>query len=121
MENFASVGVERRTRARYPVQLPARYRGVNRGKRIEGVGLTVNISSRGLLITCQHQLQLGTRLEVLINWPSLLESTIPLQLVATGRVIRSEGSSVALEFGQYEFRTMKTKPLQRPQAFHQYA
>ena len=45
----------------------------------------------------------------------------PLQLVATGNVIRSEGSTVALEFGQYEFRTMKTKPLQRPEAFHQYA
>ena len=108
-------------RARYPVQLPARYRGLDRGKRIEGVGLTVNMSSRGLLITCQHHLQLGTRLEVLINWPSLLESTIPLQLVATGNVIRCEGFSFALEFSQYQFRTMKTKPLRRPEAFRQYA
>ena len=98
--------VERRNRARYPVQLPARYQG----QGIAGVGLTVNISSKGLLITCQHELQLGTRLEVRINWPSLLESTVPLQLVASGRVIRCEGFSIALEFAQYQFRTMKTKP-----------
>ncbi len=104
-------------RARYPVQLPARYRSVDRAQRIAGVGLTVNMSSKSLLITCQHELELGTRLEVLINWPSLLESTIPLQLVATGRVIRCEGFSFALEFAQYQFRTMQTKPLQRPQVF----
>ena len=103
--------VERRNRARYPVQLPARYQSLERGQRIEGVGLTVNMSSKGLLITCQHELQLGTRLEVRINWPSLLESTVPLQLVASGRVIRCEGFAFALEFAQYQFRTMKTKPL----------
>ena len=96
-------------RARYPMQLPARYRSVDREQSFAGVGLTVNISSKSLLLTCQHELKLGTRLEVMIKWPCLLESTIPLQLVATGTVIRCQGLMFALEFAQYEFRTMKTK------------
>jgi PilZ domain len=108
--------IERRLKARYPVQLPARYRSLDR-ERVAGVGLTVNISSNGLLVTCQHEIQLGTRMEVLINWPSLLESTIPLQLVTTGRVIRSGASTFVIEFAQYQFRTMKSKPLEGPLQF----
>jgi hypothetical protein len=90
---------------------------LDQGEELAGVGLTVNLSSNSLLVTCQHEVKFGTRLEVLINWPSLLESTIPLQLVATGRVIRSEGLTFALEFGQYQFRTMKSQPLPKPVVF----
>lgn len=118
MESSVSIPrSERRLRARYPVRLTARYRSLDQAQELTGVGLTVNLSSNSLLVTCQHKVKFGTRLEVLINWPSLLESTIPLQLVATGRVIRSEGLTFALEFGQYQFRTMKSQPLPKPVVF----
>ena len=115
MESSVSIPIrERRLRARYPVRLTARYRSLDHGQKLAGVGLTVNVSSNSLLVTCQHKVEFGTRLEVLINWPSLLESTFPLHLVATGRVIRSEGLTFALAFGQYQFRTMKSQPLPKP-------
>ena len=48
-----------------------------------------------------------------MEWPSLLNSTVPLQLVTSGRVIRSEPSSFVIEFASYQFRTMRSKPLPR--------
>jgi hypothetical protein len=108
--------IERRLRARYPVRLNARYRTLDSKPEFAGVGLTVNMSSGGLLVTCGHHIPCGARLEVLMEWPSLLESTIPLQLVTSGRVIRSAPSSFVIEFAQYQFRTMRTKPLGQPTA-----
>jgi hypothetical protein len=81
----------------------------------------VNISSSSLLLTCQHEIIAGTPMEVMLDWPSLLESTIPLQLATYGRVARSGPSTFVLEFAQYQFRTMRSKPLVRPRVFQQSA
>jgi hypothetical protein len=109
--SVSTIRIERRLRARYPVRLNARYRTLGSKHQLAGVGLTVNMSSSGLLVTCQHHIPCGAHLEVLMEWPSLLESTIPLQLVTSGRVIRSAPSSFVIEFAQYQFRTMRTKPI----------
>jgi len=108
-------------RARYPVRLTARYRRLDQTEELTGVGTTVNMSSTSLQVTCQHDIPFGAHVEVLVNWPSLLESTIPLQLVTSGRVIRSESSSFVIEFGRYQFRTMRTRPLPKPFALEQSA
>jgi hypothetical protein len=112
--SVSTIRIERRLRARYPVRLSARYRTLDSKPQLAGIGLTVNMSSSGLLVTCQHHIPCGARMEVLVDWPSLLESTIPLQLVTSGRVIRSDPSGFVVEFAQYQFRTMRTKPLTRP-------
>lgn len=109
----SAIRLERRLKARYPVQLPARYRTLERGIEFAGVGLTVNMSSGGLLVTCRHEFKLGARMEVQVDWPSLLESTIRLQLVTSGRVVRSAPSAFAIEFASHQFRTMRSKPLPR--------
>jgi hypothetical protein len=111
--------IERRLKARYPVQLVARYRTLDRTDELAGVGTTVNMSSTSLLVRCPHNIPFGAQMEVLVNWPSLLESTVPLQLVTSGRVIRSERSSFVIEFARYQFRTMRSRPLPRPVAFVQ--
>ena len=113
--------MERRLKVRYPVRLQARYRSLNQQDEISGVGLTVNMSSSGLLVTCQHNVPSGAHMEVLMDWPSLLNSTVPLQLVTSGRVIRSELSSFVIEFARYQFRTMRSKPLTRPVPLFQTA
>lgn len=117
----SAVRHERRFRARYPVQLVARYRTLDRTDELVGVGTTVNMSSTSLLVRCQHDIPFGAHMEVLVNWPSLLESTIPLQLVTSGRVIRSGPSSFVIEFARYQFRTMRTRPLPKPRALEQSA
>jgi hypothetical protein len=119
--SVSSIRVERLFKARYPIRLQARYRSLNPEERISGVGLTINMSSSGLLVTCRHTVPLGAQMEVLLDWPSLLNSTVPLQLVTSGRVVRSQPSSFVLEFASYQFRTMRSKPLTRPVSLFQTA
>lgn len=117
----ASLRIERRLRVRYPVRLSARYRSLDPIGKLDGVGTTVNISSSSLLLACQHEIPVGTRMEVMLDWPSLLESTIPLQLATVGRVTRSGPSTFAIEFERYQFRTMRSRPLAAPLAYQQSA
>ena len=97
---------ERRSKARYPVKLTVRYRTVGRHHTVNGVGHTLNMSSGGLLVSAQHEVSAGLRLEVNVEWPLLLDGAIPLQLVAHGKVVRCGGSMFAISFAQYQFRTM---------------
>jgi hypothetical protein len=70
----------------------------------------VNISSGGALVACQHEIRAGTRVDLSIDWPSLLDGRIPLQLVMVGRVVRSGPSGFALALARYQFRTTR-KPV----------
>jgi len=101
--------LERRSKIRYPVSLNVKYRTVGRSNRISGMGRTVNMSSGGLLIAADQRTELGAKIELNVEWPSLLDGTIPLQLVAVGRVVRCLESGFALSFTQYQFRTMSRK------------
>jgi PilZ domain-containing protein len=101
--------LERRSKIRYPVSLNVKYRTVGRSNRVSGVGRTMNMSSGGLLIAADQRTPLGSRIELNIEWPSMLDGQIPLQLVAVGKVVRSMESGFALSFTQYQFRTMSRK------------
>ncbi len=98
--------IERRSRVRYPVKLAVRYRTMGRKQHFNGVGQTLNMSSAGLLVSAEHEVSAGARMEVNIEWPLLLDGTVPLQLVAVGRVVRCASSVFAVSFAQYQFRTM---------------
>jgi len=99
--------VERRCRARYPIELQVRYHTLLGGLLVNGLGRTVNISSSGLLIASSDPVPAGTKLEVRIAWPSNLDGIVPLQLVATGQVVRSEEHSFAVQLSSHEFYTLK--------------
>jgi len=101
--------LERRSKIRYPVSLNVKYRTVGRSNRISGVGRTLNMSSGGLLIAADQRTEVGAKVELNVEWPSLLDGAIPLQLVAVGRVVRCLESGFALSFTQYQFRTMSRK------------
>jgi hypothetical protein len=100
---------ERRRKARYPVQLAAWYRILGASSRLSGAGQTVNMSSSGLLLACQDCLQPGKGIEVTVEWPSLLDFAVPLQLVTRGRIVRCHGSMFGIAFTRYQFRTMKRR------------
>jgi hypothetical protein len=116
----STITIDRRSRVRYPVGLDVRYRTTNSRHDITGVGRTLNISSTGLLVTCQHEFSVGTRLEVQIDWPTLLDSMVGLKLVAVGRVVRSQTSIFAMEMSQHEFRTRR-RTQQQPFVLQQSA
>jgi hypothetical protein len=98
---------ERRLKSRHPLDLRVRFRFSSAGSHFSGTGLAVNISSGGILVASKHQMIVGTLVELSIEWPSLLQGRIPLQLIAMGRVLRREASHFAAAFERREFRTMK--------------
>ncbi len=106
---YSPMRVERRFKSRYPMELAVRFRPVS-GSLFQGAGRTVNLSSGGVLVLSQDaisedELSVGTLLEMRIEWPSLLNGEVPLQLIAVGRVVRRRAAGFAATFEQYKFRT----------------
>src|SRR5215472_1116306 len=101
-----SVAAERRHKIRYPVQLAAFYRLLG-PVALSGVGETLNVSSSGILLTCRDTLAVGGRIEVILQWPSMLDASVPLQLVTRGRIIRTRGMTYGIRFTHHQFRTTK--------------
>ena len=101
------VQADRRSRTRYPIELEVRFFLTRQKSRQYSVGRTVNISSSGLLISSPCLIGVAAQVQLMIDWPSLLDGRIPLQLVATGTVVRSGGWSFAVAVRSHQFRTMK--------------
>jgi hypothetical protein len=102
-------GPERRRKTRFPIELGARY-SVQVRQEIEGEGLTVNISSRGVLMTSAHDLLPGALVSVVIEWPIPIDNAHPLALHLHGTVVRSEHGLVAVQFWTHELRTRPKPP-----------
>jgi hypothetical protein len=100
------MSTERRIKARYPLEMAVHYRTLS-SKPISGAGRTVNVSSNGVLIAAEHDLEEGARLRLTMEWPTLLDGITPLQLVTTGKVVRHKDAKIAVAFDWYQFRTMK--------------
>ena len=100
------VGVDRRDARRFPLETEIRWRPLSlRGGVTAGKGMTINMSSNGILFSSPAPLKIGTKLELSINWPVALNSTCPLKLVTQGRVARAVTDAVAVQIDRYEFRT----------------
>jgi hypothetical protein len=76
-----------------------------------GMGWVVNMSSGGVLVAYQHEVSAGTPVELNIDWPTRLEGRVPLHLVATGTVVRSELFGFAVGLDRYHFRIAGRKGL----------
>ena len=101
---------DRRDDRRYPIELALRYKVVARNRNLlEGAGLTVNMSSGGVLFRGVQGLPAGSFVELSINWPVLLEDRLPLTLLVVGRIVRCENSQVAVKTSRYEFVTRPTR------------
>ena len=106
LDIIAGNSSERRKSSRFPIEREVRYKTLNqRAEILAGNGKTLNISSSGVLFTSDHDLPVGTRLEVSISWPAQLNEKCLLNLVARGRVTRHNKGHLALQIQQYEFRT----------------
>ena len=91
-------GRERRAGARYPIRLELRYRLIQRNLVVaEGPARTENIGSRGILLIADRTFAPGAFLELSIDWPLLRDGIHPIQLLVTGRVVRSTSQGTALK------------------------
>ena len=98
--------VERRGNSRFPVKEDVRYRVLqSKAVQVSGSGKTLDMSSGGILFTTSERLQPGRLVEIAVSWPARLHGTCPLQLVATGRVVRSDDDTAAVRIERYEFKT----------------
>lgn len=79
-------------------------------------GRTIDLSSGGVLFEGTRQLPVGLNVEMSISWPVLLHNVAPLQLVVSGRIVRSEGHRVAVRVAQHEFRTVSLAAERREMA-----
>jgi hypothetical protein len=101
------VAEERRSTVRYPVELSVRFRALSQTSPFSGVGRVVNASRGGVWVVSQDKIRLGAQLEMTLEWPFLLDGRIPLQLFATGRILRRGESGFAATIERYEFRTRR--------------
>lgn len=76
-----------------------------REQRKTGSGQTIDLSSSGLSFTADRPLLTGQKLEVAIDWPVLLDGGVRLQLVMSGVVVRTSGTTTAPKIQRHEFKT----------------
>ena len=108
MEDFLQSEVlERRSKVRFPLELRVRYRSLARRCPAAGTGVLMNMSRSGVLVSSEHGISEGVRVELSIEWPSLLDGRVPLQVVTVGRVVRCDPSHFAVVLSRYQFRTTK--------------
>ncbi len=97
---------ERRRARRFPLRREARYTILEAHKRNSPVGTeTMDMSSGGMCLGCKEAPPLGSRMDVSVNWPAVLENGCRLKLVARTRVMWRSNVAVGLMIEKHEFRT----------------
>lgn len=91
---------ERRRYHRFPIVAQAEY--ILAGHRAQAT--TLDIGRRGVLLKTDTILRVGQPIEVLIDWPALLDQRCPIRLVVCGKVIRRDWARTAVGITRYEFR-----------------
>ena len=103
---FDVIGGERRQDRRYNLQLELKWKLIRRRRLLDtGAGRTIDASSGGIRFDAGRHLPEGLNVELAISWPVLLHDVAPMQLVATGKIVRCDGRQVAIQTTQHEFRT----------------
>jgi hypothetical protein len=102
----AETSDDRRASSRLAIERDVRYKVLGRRNSIKqvGTGKTVNISSGGVLFTTETPLAEGERVELAVSWPAQLNDQVPLKLVATGRLVRTDETKAAISIERYEFK-----------------
>jgi len=102
-----SIAGNRRADRRYSILLDLRWKLIHRKRVLDtGEGSTLDLSSAGVRFESGRTLPVGLNVELAISWPVLLRGVTPTQLVVHGRIVRSEGSQIAIRMIQHEFRTV---------------
>jgi hypothetical protein len=96
---------ERRCSNRFPLDVDVSYKLIRNREITSGSGKTVNIGSGGVLFTTEQRLPVGTKVEVAVNWPVLLDGNCRLKFVASGPVLRSDHRGAVVRIDRYDFYT----------------
>jgi hypothetical protein len=109
MNPTEGIAGDRRSDRRYDISLELRWKLIRRRRLLDsGVGHTLDLSSGGILFDAGCQLPANLNVELSISWPFLLHNVAPLQLIVSGRIVRSANNRIAVRITQHEFRTQAT-------------
>ena len=98
---------DRRIDRRYDLKLELRWKLIRRRRLLDsGSGISVDLSSGGILFDAGRPLAVGLNVELSVSWPMLLHNTAPLQLMVSGRIMRISGTCAAIQMVRHEFRTI---------------
>lgn len=100
----------------YPIQLDLRYKTLNPNSIVAGTGKTLEISSTGIVFTADGPIEPGTKLELSMAWPAVLDDRVALQLVSEVKITGREGQTLRADIWKYHFRTRGAGASQRPAA-----
>jgi|SRR5579871_2268543 len=106
---ISNAATERRSKVRFPLVREVRYEFEQSRHAHTGQGETLNISSSGVLIQTEHELEPGTKLQMAISWPMKLNETASIKLVVDGKIVWAEQKRAAVQFGSHEFRLLGCK------------
>lgn len=105
-EKINGINGDRRQDRRYGIHLDLRWKLIRRRRVLDtGVGRTLDLSSGGILFESGRQLPVGLNVELAISWPVLLRNEAPMQLIVSGRIVRTAQNRTAVAMAQHEFRT----------------
>src|ERR1035438_3110345 len=115
VETTQGLNGERREDRRYDIQLELRWKLIRRRRVIDtGTCRTVDLSSGGIMFETGRDLPEGLNVELSIQWPVRLHNVAPLQLIVSGRIVRTGGGWAAIRTVQHEFRTIGVPNENRP-------
>jgi len=93
----------RRGQVRYPLHVSLSYAYAHGGKLLRGRGITVNLSSGGVLFESADPLPAGRSVRLRIAWPATTTGSKKLGLRVLGRTVRMQERCTAVQFLCYEF------------------
>ena len=96
---------ERRQYRRYPITAQSEY--IVKEKRAWTT--TQDISTGGVLLKTNQRLPRGLPIQVLIDWPVLLDQRCPLRLVISGIVLRSDARGTVVGIDRHDFHLHPTR------------
>jgi hypothetical protein len=108
LPNYTEIWGDRRSKRRYPINLPGQIRLIN-GRSLSGAiaGNVLNMSSQGVAFASEGSLCVGALVELSVSWPVLLHGNTPVKMVIQGNIVRTEDRIAVVEITRYEFRTQK--------------
>lgn len=90
----------------YPIVMELQYKMRERTNRV-GMGQTRGINSSFVVFTADQPIAVGSKLEIAIAWPVLLNQCVPLKLVVEAVVVSGEETLHTAKIVKYQFRTRK--------------
>ena len=90
---------------RFEIQRPVEFRITGQGGEVTGAGRTINISRRGVLFETDKELQVGRKIELLVDMGDAVGSGSGIRLRLHGITVRNEEGSVAVAIKKYRLNS----------------